>query len=108
MNEVHVSPKALEDLTEIKTYITDELENPQAAVSTVAKMIKTIRLLREHAQLGAPLSSVADIDSDYRYLISGSYMIFYRTADRNVFIDRILYARRDYLHILFDDLNFDE
>ena len=108
MNELHVSPKALEDLTEIKNYITEELENPQAAASAVARITKTIRMLREHALLGALLSSVADIDSDYRYLISGSYMIFYRTADRHVFIDRILYARRDYLHILFDDLTFDE
>ena len=108
MNELHVSPKALDDLTEIKAYIAEELENPQAAASAVAKIIKTIRMLREHAVLGAPLSSVADISSDYRYLISGSYMIFYRTADKNVFIDRILYARRDYLRILFDDIPCDE
>ncbi len=108
MNNLHLTPEAQDDLADIKEYITKDLENPRAALSTVTKITKTIRMLREHAFLGAPLSSIADTDSDYRYLVSGSYMIFYRAVGKEVFIDRVLYGRRDYLRTLFDKLQDDE
>ncbi len=108
MNNLHLAPEAQDDLADIKEYIAKDLENPQAALSTVTKITKIICMLREHALIGAPLSSIADTDSDYRYLISGNYMIFYRAVGKLVFVDRILYGRRDYLRILFDKLQDDE
>ena len=103
MNKLHLSPEAQEDISEIKAYIAEDLENPQAALSTVMKITKTIRMLQDHALIGTPLSAVADVNSDYRYLVSGSYMVFYRVAGKDVFVDRVLYGRRDYLRILFAD-----
>lgn len=103
MNKLHLSPEAQEDLSEIKAYIAEDLENPQAALSTVMKITKTIRMLQDHALIDTPLSAVADVNSDYRYLVSGNYMVFYRVAGKDVFIDRVLYGRRDYLRILFAD-----
>lgn len=103
MNKLHLSPEAQEDLSEIKAYIAEDLENPQAALSTVTKITKTIRMLQDHTLIGTPLSAVADVNSDYRYLVSGNYMVFYRVAGKDVFIDRVLYGRRDYLRILFAD-----
>ena len=103
MNKLHLSPEAQEDLSEIKAYIAEDLENPQAALSTITKITKTIRILQDHALIGTPLSAVADVNSDYRYLVSGNYMVFYRVAGKDVFIDRVLYGRRDYLRILFAD-----
>ena len=38
----------------------------------------------------------------YRYLVCGNYMIFYHLDGGAVYIDRILYGRRDYLTLLFD------
>ena len=108
MNNLRLSPEAQDDLSEIKAYIAEDLENPQAALSTVTKITKTIRMLQEHALIGVPLSAIADVNSDYRYLISGSYMIFYRVTGKDVFIDRVLYGRRDYLRILFGDIAEDE
>ena len=43
------------------------------------------------------------LESDYRFIVSGNYISFYRAYDSEVFIDRILYARRDYMRILFGD-----
>ncbi len=103
MNNLHLSPDAQSDLEEIKDYISKELENPKAAVSVVGKITKTMRMLREHALIGSPLSSIADVSSDYRFLVSGSYMVFYRASGKDVFIDRVLYGRRDYLRILLGD-----
>lgn len=60
--------------------------------------------LENFSEIGAPLSSVADVESDYRFLVSGNYIAFYRVFMQNIYIDRILYGRRDYLRILFPDL----
>ena len=103
MNNLHLSPEAQADLSEIKAYIAEDLENPQAALSTVARITQTIRTLQDHALIGASLSAIVDVDSDYRYLISGNYMIFYRVTNKDIFVDRILYGRRDYMRILFDN-----
>lgn len=104
MNNLYLSQAAQDDLTEIKAYISEELENPTAALSTVGRITKSIRILRTHAMAGAPLSSVANVDNDYRFLVSGNYMVFYRAIGSEVYVDRILYGRRDYLRVLFGDV----
>ena len=107
MNNLHLSFEAQNDLAAIKDYIASDLENPQAALSTVSRITKTIRVLRDHALIGTPLSAVADVVSDYRFLISGNYMIFYRANGSDIYIDRVLYSRRDYLRVLFEDMQAD-
>ena len=108
MNNVHLSEEAQNDLLEIKAYIEEDLLNPSAALATVSRITKSLRILQNHAQAGALLSSIADIESDYRFIVSGNYISFYRAYGREVYIDRILYARRDYMRILFGDSTTDE
>ena len=108
MNDLHIAKKAQDDLAEIKQYIAEELSNPSAAVSTVKKITASIRILQDYALAGAALASVTDIQSDYRFLGAGNYIIFYRVHGKDVFVDRILYGRRDYLRILFGDIADDE
>lgn len=108
MNNLHLSEEAQNDLLEIKAYIEEELLNPSAALATVSRITKSLRILQNHAQAGAPLSSIADIESDYRFIVSGNYISFYRAYGSEVFIDRIFYARCDYMRILFGDSTTDE
>ena len=108
MNNLHLSEEAQNDLLEIKAYIEEDLLNPSAALATVSRITKSLRILQNHAQAGALLSSIADIESDYRFIVSGNYISFYRASGREVYIDRILYARRDYMRILFGDSTTDE
>lgn len=108
MNNLHLSKEAQNDLAEIKAYITKELENPDAALATVNGITKKIRILKNQAYVGTPLSSVADTQSDYRFLVSGNYLVFYRAFEKDVYIDRVLYGRRDYMRILFDDVHTNE
>ena len=103
MNNLHLSQEAQNDLIEIKKYIEEELLNPSAALATVSKITKSLRILQTYAQTGTPLSSIADIESDYRFIVSGNYISFYRAYGNDVYIDRILYARRNYMRILFGD-----
>ena len=108
MNNLHLSEEAQNDLLEIKAYIEEELLNPSAALATVSRITKSLRILQNHAQAGASLSSIADIESDYRFIVSGNYISFYRVYGNEVYIDRILYARRDYMRILFGDSTTDK
>lgn len=41
MNNLHLSKEAQNDLAEIKAYITEELENPDAALATISRITKT-------------------------------------------------------------------
>ena len=108
MNNLHLSEETKNDLTEIKAYIEEELQNPSAALATVSKIIKSLRILRTYAKAGTPLSSIADVESDYRFIVSGNYMSFYRAYENEVYVDRILYARRDYMRVLFGNISTGE
>lgn len=103
MNRLHLSLDARTDLEEIREYISTELENPSAAENTIARITKEIRILQSFAQAGALLSSITNIQSEYRYLTIGNYMVFYRVLGEDVYIDRILYGKRNYLRTLLGD-----
>lgn len=102
MIEIRFSPDALGDLQEIKGYITDDLQNATAAENTIRTIMDRIQQLIDFPDMGAPLSSVAQTQSDYRYLICGNYTAFYRHEKDTVFIVRVLYGRRDYMRVLFE------
>ena len=108
MATLHISPEASSDLVEIKEYITIELENPTAASNVISKIIKAIRGLEHFPDIGASLSSVIDIPTDYRFLITGNYLSFYRHEGDSVYVVRVLYGKRDYLKILFGELTEQE
>ena len=50
-------------------------------------------------EMGALLKAEENIVG-YRYLICGNYMVFYHISDSLVFVDRVLYGRRNYLSLL--------
>ena len=108
MAKISYSKAAIEDLEQIGDYITEQLKNPQAALSTVNKIQDTIDKLAKFPLIGASLSSIYEIDTDYCFIVCGNYLAFYRPQENEVLIDRILYGRRDYLVILFGDLPQDE
>ena len=89
-------------------YIVSDLQNPSAAERIVNRIMDDVDRLESHAEIGAPLSSIADIESDYRFLVTGSYLTFYRVRDNDIYVDRVLYGRRDYLRILFGDVQDEE
>jgi plasmid stabilization system protein ParE len=103
MNKIHYSPEARSDLVAIKDYIGVELANPGAADNTLVKITKKIHSLKQFAEIGSPLSSIIDIDSDYHFLVCGNYLVFYRVVETDIYINRVLYGKSDYLAILFSN-----
>ena len=104
MLKLRINPVALQDLKGIKAYISNELCNPDAALKVLGGIIRTYEGLVQMPFVGKKLSAVIDMETDFRYCISGSYLIFYRVDSEYVSIYRILYGRRDYARILFGDL----
>ena len=104
MAVLHISPEAQRDLQNIKEYISIDLNNPIAAQNVVSTILKDMRSLEQLPDSGAPLSSIVDLRADYRFLVSGSYLVFYRHDKNAVYIVRVLYGRRDYMKTLFGEL----
>jgi len=102
--KIKYSRLAHRDLEQIGDYIADDLKNPIAALNTVNRIQDTIDILADFPESGALLSAHYETAGDYRFLVCGSYLAFYRAVDNVVYIDRILYGRRDYIKILFREL----
>ena len=103
MAKLIVSPLARADMREIGDYISRELRNPGTALRMIRRFREVMSPLREFPESGAPLLAAGKQGAPYRYLVCGSYLIFYHTAGDAVHIDRVLYGRRDYMAILFND-----
>ena len=103
-NKIHYSPESRRDLDDIWDYIVSELQNRSAAERVIARIMDAVDHLENFAKMGTPLSSIADVGADYRFLVSGNYMVFYRVQGSDVYIDRVLYGRSDYMSVLFKDL----
>ena len=102
MTKVKLSAAAKIDLQETRHYISSVLSNPGAFKQTMKRITSHLHTLEQFPEAGTPIlipgSPVA-----YRYLVCGSYMVFYHIHIEEVMVDRILYGRRDYLSILFGE-----
>ena len=103
-NKIHYSPESRHDLDDIWDYIVSELQNRSAAEHVINRIMDAVDHLKNFAEMETLLSSIADVGTDYRFLVSGNYMVFYRVQGSDVYIDRVLYGRSDYMSILFKDL----
>jgi addiction module RelE/StbE family toxin len=101
MTKINFTPDALEDLKEIKAYITEELCSEESAILTVGNITKRIRQLSDFPESGAPLSSIIILEVPYRFLVCGNYTAFYKVEANEVHIIRVLYGRRNFMQILF-------
>jgi plasmid stabilization system protein ParE len=108
MIRISYSGAAIKDLEQIGDYIAGMLRNPQAALNTVSKIQDVIGKLANYPHIGTPLSSIYEVDTDYRFLVCGNYLAFYRLQESEVLIDRILNGRQSYLVILLGSLPQDD
>ncbi len=103
-HSIHYTAEALQDLDAIWDYIASDLQSVAAAERTVNRILDDVDQLETYAELGPPLSAIADVESDYRFLVTGGYLTFYRVQGSDVYVDRVLHGRRDYLRLLFGDV----
>ena len=101
MAKIRYSAAAMQDLEEIGDYILEELKSPEAALNTVNRIQDTIEKLVDFPQIGISLSTRYEDVGNYHFVVCGSYLAFYHERMNDIYIDRILYGKRDYMNILF-------
>lgn len=84
---VKLSPSAIKDLQEIKTYISDDLSNHIAAERTVKQIMDDYMLLEVSPYMGPSLSVIIHIETDFRYLVSGSHIDEFFPPERCAFLE---------------------
>lgn len=101
MNNVILSPEAERDLDEVYTHVIESSFDIDVAEELYQKITTSIGYLADHALMGQELASVIDVDCNYRFLVSEKHYVFYRVNGTNIYIDRILHTRRNFMRILF-------
>ena len=115
--KLRINPLALEDLKQIKAYISEELQNPDSALRIVREITERYSKLVDFPYMGAPLSGLINIKTDFRYLVCDSYIVFYKVSCQTaptsltqahrqagkdyISIYRVLSSRQDYMRVLF-------
>ena len=94
------SPLALRDLDNIFDYIANELMNPVSAAETVNAILEGTDQLEDFPFVGSIVEGLPFMTDEYRFIGIRNYLVFYRITDMRIFIDRVLYKRRDYLPLL--------
>ena len=105
MRTLRINPIALQDLKDIKEYISIELDNAKAANRIIDKIISKYESLAEYPFIGNELSVKIGISTDFRFLVCEKYIIFYKVDETHVYIYLILYGSRDYIRVLFGDID---
>jgi toxin ParE1/3/4 len=93
---------AQSDMRGIHKYIAEDLQNPDAAVRCIKEIEISIRSLYK---MPARFSLVSDnylASKGFRMLAVKTHLVFYTIHEdlKTVSVIRVLYARRDWMHIL--------
>ena len=97
--KLRYTPRAMLDLQEISDYISEELQNPDAARRIIAAIARDAGRLKNAPYLGFELSRKTGRDIRGRGLVSGQYLLVY-DVDDCVSILRVLDTRVDYLRMI--------
>ena len=103
MNKLRLTPEAVDDLLQIKAYISDKLQNPTAAENTVRRITASLRILTRHAEAGPSVEAATGCKTDLRFLVCGNYIALYRVDGNTVSVARVFNGRQDYLRLLFGE-----
>ena len=98
-----LSSEAKKDLKNIQDYISEEKESPLTALKVIENILDRIERLLDFPGTGTLLSSKVNFPTNYRYVRASSYLIFYRHENNQIFVDRIIHEKRDYITILFPE-----
>ena len=99
--ELYYTPKARNDLLQIKESIIEKFDDENLANKILRKMTETVRQLITFPYLGQELSGITGIYTDYRCLFCEKNYVFYRIEADRVCVIRVLNERQDYMRILF-------
>ena len=100
MPKLIYTPKALDDLQKIKTYVSRQFGENKAN-ACVKEITSAIRQLEIFPEEGPCVEDLIEYPTNYRYLVVKPNYVFYRIEDDIVRVIRILNEKQDFLQILF-------
>ena len=102
--ELAWSPAAVDDLEAAVDCIESELASPMAARRLVDSAIEKAQLFRRLGA-GTALRTLNGIDTGYRYVVCGNWVVFLECGNGRALVVRVLYAKSDYMRTLFGEID---
>ncbi|MFC2629626.1 MAG: type II toxin-antitoxin system RelE/ParE family toxin [Lancefieldella rimae] len=99
------SPAALDDLKSAIDYIEFDLDSPMAAKRFYESILDKAHLFANAPGSGITLKTTRDIDTGYRYIVCGNWILFFMIEENQALVVRLLYGRSDYMRTLFGDID---
>lgn len=99
--ELTWSADAADDLDAAIEYISNDLGSPVAAQRLFDFIVEKAQLFADYPGAGTVLRTRTDIDTGYRYMISGNWMVFFSLKDGEALVVRVLYGKSEYMKTLF-------
>jgi len=95
---VRVLRRAQRDVQEIYDYLNREA--PTSADEIVDEILEAIESLTTLSARGARPRDATLRAAEFRFLVVGVYLVFYKTVGKQVRVYRVLYGRRAYRELL--------
>jgi toxin ParE1/3/4 len=96
--QVRILRRAQADLLEIQRYL--ERESPSKADQVLDDLLSAIERLGQFPESGPVARDERLRRAGYRYIVQGSYLVFYKLLGVHIRIYRVLHQRRLYEHLL--------
>ncbi len=99
MATIRLTKRAINDIKQIYDYILEDSQ--QNADSVKADIMRSINYVGVFPLMGVSLAGKINTKTDYRYVITGKFLIFYKTKENVASIYRVLSSEMDYIKVLF-------
>lgn len=95
--QVIVQPLALDDMTQIVTYVAKELDSPEAAQKLASRFVEGIESLSKLPARCPLYQPPRPLRHEYRRLAVGNYLVFFWVSEEEemVTVVRVIYGYRN-------------
>ena len=97
MMKLRINPLVAADLKSIREYIAED--NPEMAAKTIHEIYCQFENIQQFPGLGADLCKRVNFRTDYKYVISGNYVVLYKLQKEYVEIYRVVNRFQDITRI---------
>ena len=97
MMKLRINPIVVEDLKKMKEYIAEDSE--EMAVKTIQEIYAQFEHIQQFPYMGADLAKRVSFRTDYKYAISGNYVVLYKIGKEYVEFYRVVNRYQDITQI---------
>lgn len=102
--QIQYSPVAVRDLDRVWAEVFAASKTPEIATKYVDDLMNHILGKKEFPKSSSPLYYEGTF-TGYYFIVFKAYMAFYHVQEDEIWIDRILYGKSDYIRTIFRNLD---